>query len=127
MTGRPRKEIDKEAFIKLCGGMHTLDEIADFFDCSSDTVERWCKRTFKQTFAETFKRYSAKGKRSLRRWQFDAAQSGNVTMLIFLGKQYLGQKDNPESSEMEDVIDKLSELLKAQTETAKKDVQPKAE
>lgn len=121
MTGRPRKEIDKEAFIKLCGGMHTLDEIADFFDCSSDTVERWCKRTFKKTFAETFKRYSAKGKRSLRRWQFEAAQSGNVTMLIFLGKQYLGQKDNPDESDNTEVLERLTELLAAQAEAAKRE------
>lgn len=33
------------------------------------------------------------GKASLRRMQFKAAEDGNVTMLIWLGKQVLGQKD----------------------------------
>ena len=31
---------------------------------------------------------------ALRKKQFDLAMEGNVQMLIFLGKQYLGQKDN---------------------------------
>ena len=33
------------------------------------------------------------GLASLRRRQFKAAQDGNATMLIWLGKQYLGQTD----------------------------------
>ena len=51
-TGRPRKDIDKTNFEKLCGLFCTLDEIAGFFDCSEDTIERWCKREYKQSFAE---------------------------------------------------------------------------
>jgi DNA-binding transcriptional regulator YiaG len=34
------------------------------------------------------------GKASLRREQFKVAQNGNATMQIWLGKQWLGQKDN---------------------------------
>lgn len=33
------------------------------------------------------------GKQSLRRKQFKAAENGNPTMLVWLGKQYLGQTD----------------------------------
>ena len=32
---------------------------------------------------------------TLRRLQWQAAEGGNVTMLIWLGKQYLGQRDRP--------------------------------
>ena len=32
----------------------------------------------------------------LRKKQFEMAMDGNVQMLIWLGKQYLGQKDKPE-------------------------------
>jgi hypothetical protein len=35
----------------------------------------------------------------LRQLQWQAAEKGNTSMLIFLGKQMLGQMDNPESSE----------------------------
>ncbi len=33
---------------------------------------------------------------SLRRKQWRAAEEGNTTMLVWLGKQYLGQKDKSE-------------------------------
>ena len=92
-TGRPRKEIDKKIFENLCGLQCTLEEIAGVFDCSADTIERWCKREYGETFAETYKKHSAKGKMSLRRTQFKLAEK-SAAMAIFLGKNYLGQKDN---------------------------------
>ena len=92
-TGRPKKEIDKKIFENLCGLQCTLEEIAGVFDCSADTIERWCKREYGETFAETYKKHSAKGKMSLRRTQFKLAEK-SAAMAIFLGKNYLGQKDN---------------------------------
>lgn len=68
-----------------------------------------------------FKKYSAGGKRSLRRWQMQAAEKGNTAILIFLGKQYLGQKDNPDESDNTEVLERLTELLAAQAEAAKRD------
>ena len=92
-TGRPRKEIDNKIFENLCGLQCTLEEIAGVFDCSADTIERWCKREYGETFAEVYKKHSAKGKTSLRRIQFKLAEK-SAAMAIFLGKNYLGQKDN---------------------------------
>ena len=92
---RPRIEIDQEQFEKLCSIQCTLNEIAGYFNCSVDTIERWCKRELKMSFADAFKKYSVGGKISLRRWQFKMAEH-NVTMAIWLGKQYLGQKDQQE-------------------------------
>ena len=92
-TGRPQKEIDKKIFENLCGLQCTLEEIAGVFDFSVDTIERWCKREYGETFAETYKKHSAKGKMSLRRIQFKLAEK-SAAMAIFLGKNYLGQKDN---------------------------------
>lgn len=92
-TGRPKKEIDKKIFENLCGLQCTLEEIAGVFDCSVDTIERWCKREYKETFAEVYKKHSAKGKTSLRRIQFKLAEK-SAAMAIFLGRNYLGQKNN---------------------------------
>ena len=90
--GRPTIEIDREQFQKLCSIQCTLSEIAGWYRCSEDTVERWCKRELGMTFAEAFKIWSADGKMSLRRIQFRMAET-NPSMAIWLGKQYLGQKD----------------------------------
>lgn len=112
-TGRPRKEIDEEQFINLCNLQCTLEEISGFFKCSEDTIERWCKRKFEMNFADAFKKYSAGGRISLRRAQFELAKK-NAAMAIFLGKNYLGQTDRIEQivTEVED-LRPLSEMLNA--------------
>lgn len=92
---RPRIEIDKEQFEKLCGLQCTLVEIACYFDCSEDTIEKWCKREYKMGFADIFHIKRSAGKISLRRSQFRMAET-NATMAIWLGKQYLGQTDKQE-------------------------------
>lgn len=91
--GRPRKEIDRTQFEKLCSIQCTAEEIASFFDCSHDTIEAWCKREYKETFSVVHKKYSAGGKMSLRRYQFELAKKF-PNMAIWLGKQYLGQRDS---------------------------------
>ena len=98
--GRPRKEIDKNTFEKLCALFCTEEDIADFFECSVDTVNRWCKSTYGMTFADIYPKKRSKGKISLRRMQFDIAKKGNATMAIFLGKNYLGQSDKQEYEEV---------------------------
>ena len=91
--GRPRKEIDKKQFANLCAFQCTLAEIAGFFECSMDTIERWCERELGKGFAEAFKEASAVGKTSLRRSQFKLAEK-SAAMAIFLGKNILGQRDD---------------------------------
>jgi hypothetical protein len=96
--GRPPIEIDRANFEKLCAMCATREEIAGFFECSHDTILRFCKNTYDLTFQEAFAIYSAKRKISLRRKQFEIAEDGNVTMCIWLGKQYLGQTDKQDLS-----------------------------
>lgn len=92
--GRPEKKIDKNAFEKLCHIQCTQEEIADFFECSTDTLRRFCKKEYKKRFCEVYKKKRVGGKISLRRIQFKHAEK-NPSMAIWLGKQYLGQQDNP--------------------------------
>lgn len=75
----------------------TLREIAAWFDVSIDTIERACIREKKMQFAEYFDKKRRRGLISLRRKQMDVALSGNTTMLIWLGKQYLDQSEKVES------------------------------
>ena len=105
--GRPKTEIPKDQFEKLCGLQCTLEEISGFFDCSSDTVERWVKQTYRASFADIYKKKSQAGKISLRRLQFKLAEK-SASMAIFLGKQYLGQKDYVEQTS---VYEKLDEVI----------------
>lgn len=106
---RPRKEIDQKNFENLCALQCTKEEICGFFDVTDKTLENWCKRTYKAGFSEVFKQKRGKGKISLRRNQFRLAEK-NANMAIWLGKQYLGQKDNIDVTS-DDVIKKLDEVL----------------
>ena len=90
--GRKRIEIDYEEFEKLCSIQCTLDEVAEWFKVSPDTIERRIKEFYGINFADAFKKYSSKGKISLRRNQFALSRT-NAAMAIWLGKQYLNQKD----------------------------------
>ena len=90
---RPRKEIDQKQCENLCGLQCTLEEICGWFDVCSDTLETWCKRTYKRSFSEVFAQKRGAGKISLRRSQVRLAEK-NATMAIFLGKQFLGQRDS---------------------------------
>lgn len=90
--GRPKKEIDYDQLEKCMGWQCTEEEIADFFNISVDTLERRCKEHYGITFAEAYKKYSATGKMSLRRYQFNLAKT-NAGMAIWLGKQLLGQRE----------------------------------
>lgn len=82
---RPPLDIDEQLVENLAAIHCTMEEIASVCGCSVDTLER--------RFADVIKRAREKGKSSLRRLQWQAAQKGNVTMLIWLGKQLLNQKD----------------------------------
>lgn len=90
--GRPRKEIDQKQFENLCGLQCTLEEICGWFGVTDKTLDSWCKRTYHASFSEVFKQKRGLGKISLRRSQWRLAEK-SATMAIWLGKQYLGQRD----------------------------------
>ena len=92
---RPRKEIDQKQFENLCGLQCTKEEICGWFDVTDKTLENWCKRTYKAGFSEVFRQKRGLGKISLRRHQW-RQEKKNANMAIWLGKQYLDQKDQPE-------------------------------
>ena len=90
--GRPKEFYpDMEAVEKLCRLNCTDDEIASFFGVCRKTVER--ERKSNPEFNATIERGKSYGKLSLRRKQVELALEGNATMLIWLGKQYMGQSD----------------------------------
>ena len=97
-NGRPKKIINedgKDAIRKLSTLMCTDEEIAAFLGVSVDTLTN---KNNVATFTECKKEGQSNGKISLRRQQMKAAEAGNVSMLIWLGKQHLGQTEKQEMS-----------------------------
>lgn len=114
-NGRPLTEIDKREFEGCCKILCTKDEICDIFSIDEKTLTAWCEREYGMGFSDTYKKLSANGKKSLRRKQFELADT-NATMAIWLGKNILGQRD-------EVAIDHGgNELLTALTDLARKNM-----
>lgn len=90
---RPRKEIDWPKFEALCRIHCTKDEICAVLDVDDRTLDRACKREKHHCFDVLWKSLASEGKASLRRKQMELALAGNPTMLIWMGKQQLGQRD----------------------------------
>lgn len=91
--GRPKKMLTEEG-VKLVESMArimcTEEEIAELLNTSLDTL---LNADNKELFRSAINRGKANGKQSLRREQYKLAMKGNVKMLIWLGKQVLGQTD----------------------------------
>lgn len=94
---RPHKPIDRTTFEKLCGLQCTKIEICDFLDITDKTLDSWCKREYGKRYSEVYEQKRAAGKITLRRYQLHLAEK-NASMAIWLGKNWLGQKDIPDET-----------------------------
>ena len=95
-NGRPKIEIEFKVVAGMCGVWATEKEIADYFKCSISTLKRRCHEETGDSFERFYKKNNSNGTISLRRAQYKFALAGNPGLLIWLGKQYLGQKDKQE-------------------------------
>lgn len=85
-------ELDPEEIRELAGEANTLEDISDLLGVDakviSDNPEY--KRAYEMGMSDM--------RASLRHWQFQAAKGGNVSMLIWLGKVYLGQREETQTT-----------------------------
>ncbi len=101
--GYPPKEHDEDLILRLASILCTTEEIAHICQCSNDTLER--------RYMHILKQGRANGRSSLRRKQWEVAQEGNPTMLIWLGKQYLKQKEPPRDEGQDDHVEEIKVTL----------------
>lgn len=113
--GRAPVELDRVQFEKLCGIQCTEEEICAVMGVTDKTLVGWCKRTYGKNFSEVFREKRLHGKSSLRRKQWKLADK-NAAMAIWLGKQYLGQRDTfedqPQGVADDGFLDALSNSAK---------------
>ena len=91
-NGRPQKPIDWTQFEQLCELQCTQSEIASFLKVHPNTLSDRVLEHYGEDYSTTYKKYAECGKCSLRRHQFVLSKK-NASMAIWLGKQWLGQKD----------------------------------
>ena len=103
---RPLKNIDWDQVDKMCAIHCTGEEQAAVLGVDYDTLNRACHREHNCSFADYFRQKASNGKMSLRRKQYTAAMDGNTTMLVWLGKNWLGQTDHiePEAQDLPPIV-----------------------
>jgi hypothetical protein len=90
-------KLDVLMITKLASIMCSYEEIASVMGTSVDNL--------KKRYKDIIENGRAEGKKSLRRKQMEVAlEKGDVRMLIFLGKNYLDQKDTPTDAESQEPL-----------------------
>lgn len=100
MAGRPKKQFSEKDIeqIKVLARCHCPDsEIAAFMECGEMTIRRH--------FGTLLKEWREAGKSNIRAKQYQLAMQGDKTMLIWLGKQILGQSEKVAQQVSATVID----------------------
>lgn len=91
----PTTDQDFEIFEKLCSIQCTAVEIASYMGCSVESLRVRLMERYGMGTKACIDKFRSDGLVSLRRAQFSKALSGNTSMLIWLGKQVLDQRDKP--------------------------------
>jgi len=114
-VGRPKVDIDPEQVLRLARLHCTMQEMADFFGCHRDTLHN--------NFSAEITKGRSEGNISLRRKQWQVAvEKGNPVLLIWLGKQMLGQVNERLDSESDlplpiyDIVEQPKEILEVKDE-----------
>ena len=108
-SGFSEEEFDE--IRELAGEGNSLEEIAILMGVSVSELNR------NEDCARAIELGKVDQKANLRHWQMQAAQSGNVTMLVWLGKVILGQREETEVSSK--LMREDDELTKSLTGLAK--------
>lgn len=91
--GRPRVQVDLDEVRELASEGNTQEDIANALGISLTTFKA------KKEIMGAYRQGMADLRVSLRHWQVNCAKEGNVNMLIWLGKNLLGQSDKNEVRE----------------------------
>ena len=95
-VGRPEKEFDWKVLDSILQFGANLIDCSELLDVSEDTIQRKIKGEHGCTFTEYRTKKMGRMRVKLLQKQFEMAQNGNVALLIWLGKQHLGQAEKQE-------------------------------
>lgn len=95
-NGRPKTvNIDEKKFRELMQLKPKLSWVANFFDCSEDSIHNYCHETFGQSFSEFRDKMMMSVRANLIMRAIDGAIKGNTALHIFCLKNLCGWEDMP--------------------------------
>ena len=115
-VGRPKKALDVKQIEMLAGFGCTLFEMAEFFSVDESTLRK--------NYTDVIKKGKQGLKLRLRQLQLKFASQGSVPLLIFLGKNFLGQTDKQQVDMTGNLETVLRECGFEESDIGKKDTKP---
>ena len=94
--GSNQKIVDPDEVYRLSAIGCSMEEMANFFGIDRETL--------KYNFLPYIQRANSELYRKIRNKQIEVALDGNPTMLIWLGKNMLGQSDNPVNTDANKIL-----------------------
>ena len=92
-------KIDWAKVDKMARAQSSAASIADALGIHWATLRSHCMTDHKIELSEYIRLKKTEGMENLRVKQYDVAMEGDKTMLIWLGKQYLGQSESQSGSQ----------------------------
>lgn len=119
--GRAKGHIDWSQFEKLCALQCSQVEIASILNISPGNLRDRVQDYYQHPYDVVCASFREVGKVSLRRNQFKMSEQ-NAAMAIWLGKQWLGQKEQAQVMEVPIELKKNFEDLMSQIRSTQKDL-----
>lgn len=111
---RPLAVIDWDLVKRFLRSGCSGTEIAAYIGISKNVIYERCQQDHEIQFSEYAQMHKRSGNAMIRNKQFELAMEGDRVMLIWLGRQRLGQRDNPGiEEEMPQVLKDFIETMKA--------------
>lgn len=107
--GRPEKELDWHLLDSILQYGAKLIDCAEICKMSEDSIQRKIKENFDCTFSRYRDMKMSKTRVKLMQKQIESALAGNPVMLIWTGKQYLGQVDKHEAAIQSEINVKIDQ------------------
>jgi hypothetical protein len=118
---RPEKEIDWVLVDKLLIAGCTGTEICSHFDMHHDTFYRRVEQKYGTSFTYYQQEKRQRGDSLLRAKQYEKAIQGDNTMLVWLGKNRMKQKETPDENNIAENIKQQYEMLMSQIKSLQGD------
>lgn len=95
---RPKKEMDHKTFDTAIQLPLIKADLAKLMGCSERHIDNYVKERFGESFCVIQDQNRQNFRKNILGKQYELAMKGNTALLIWLGKQYLDQRENVETS-----------------------------
>ncbi len=104
--------LDADGVRDMLTSFCTVDDVCKANRVGIEELDAFCEREYSMGAGEAAEVFAAQGRAKVHAAQIEAALDGNNSMLILLGKQYLGQSDNQMKPDVKSEETTLGNVLK---------------